>query len=79
MIWQDVAFTLGSLVLCITLIPMLRTDHHPPLISSVPIALVLAVFTLTYVTLGFVLAPLIEGTQTLLWAWLALQRVRTGQ
>lgn len=76
MLWQDAVFTFGSLFLTITLVPMLRAHSKPPLTSSVPIALILYVFAATYLTLGFVLAPAIEGVQATLWAWLAVQRLK---
>lgn len=72
--WQDLVFTAGSVMFCVTLVPMLRAKTPPPLISSVPIALGLYVFAVTYLTLGFVLAPAIELVQAGLWTALAAQR-----
>ena len=71
--WQDFVFTAGSFILCLTMIPMLRAAVPPPWRSSVPIALILYVFTLTYLSLGFVIAPVVEGIQATAWAWLAFR------
>lgn len=74
--WQDYVFTGGSVLFCVTLVPMLRAAHKPPLHSSLPIALTLFVFAATYATLGFVLAPAIELVQGLAWGALAWQAGR---
>ncbi len=71
--WQDVVFTIGSIVFCITLVPMLRAEHKPPLITSVPIGAFLYIFAFAYLTLGFVAAPIIEFIQATAWMWLAVQ------
>lgn len=76
MIWQDWSFTIGSLILTIGILPMVKHQHKPPLSSSIPVVLVLAVFCINYVTLGFVAAPIIESLQTLLWGVLVVQRWR---
>lgn len=77
--WQDYVFAVGSFFLIVTLIPMLRAAHKPPLHSSLPIAAILYVFAFTYGTLGFALAPVIEFVQGSLWLWLGWQRVREVQ
>jgi hypothetical protein len=69
-------FTSGSFWLTVCIWPMLRAEHKPPLTSSVPVAVILYVFAATYMTLGFVLAPVIESIQATLWALLAWQRWR---
>ena len=72
--WQDYVFTFVSLVFCVTLVPMIRAQTKPPLISSVPITLGLYVFVGLYLTLHFVLAPTVDFVQGSLWAWLGWQR-----
>lgn len=72
--WQDGVFTIGSFILMLTLLPMLRQKAKPPLTSSVPIAFVLYAFAFTYVTLHFVLAPIVEDIQATMWAWMGWQR-----
>lgn len=74
--WQDLVFTIGSLILTISIIPMVRAKTKPPLSASVPVAVILYVFAATYLTLNFIAAPAIEVVQATLWAALAVQRVR---
>lgn len=78
--WQDYVFTVGSFLLIVTLIPMLRSKHGAPVWSALPIAAILFVFAATYLTLGFKLAPTIEAVQATLWVYLAWQHTtRTRQ
>lgn len=74
--WQDLVFTLGSIVLLIAVIPMIMAKDKPPLSASVPAALILWVFAFTYFTLHFILTPIIEVIQGSLWAVLVWQKVQ---
>lgn len=56
------------------LVPMLLHKNKPPLSASVPTALVLAVFTATYVTMGFYFSSVVCGIESLMWGTLAWQQ-----
>jgi hypothetical protein len=74
--WQDVGFTVGSLIMTIGILPMVFHKTKPPLLASVPVVVVLYFFAFMYATLGFVLAPAVEAVQATLWLVLVVQALQ---
>lgn len=76
MIWQDIVITAGTLILSVALIPTVLGKQKPPLLSSLPIAIVLATFAVSFTTLGMVASGAGAALQSLTWVILVVQRLR---
>lgn len=73
--WQDLGFTLGSIVFVITLLPTLRErDSVVPRSTSVPTAAVLFWFVFLYLTMGFWYSAVISAATGSTWLGIALWR-----
>ena len=75
--WQDLVLAIGGLVLFIGLLPTIHGHAKPPLASSVPIASVLFIFTMTMLSLGFWWSAAGMSLQSGAWVVLAWQRWTT--
>lgn len=71
MIWQDIVFSFGGLVLALGLLPMFRAPEPPPLQTSLPLMIVLGVFTVAMATLGLWFGAVGMALQAVLWLMLA--------
>jgi hypothetical protein len=71
--WQDYVFTFGALVFSIALIPALRSNEKPPIITSLPTATLLVAFAATYLTLHLWFSAIASFTNGIIWGTLAFQ------
>jgi hypothetical protein len=72
---QDLVFAVGSLVLFLTLIPTLvNSDSVVPRTTSVPTALVLGVFSLTYFSMSFYYSAVVSLLTFLAWVGISIKR-----
>lgn len=79
MIWQEVIFTVGSLIFIAALIPALRSEENKPPISTALItASVLSAFALAYVTLELYYASTTTAITAGIWYALAVQQYERG-
>jgi hypothetical protein len=76
MIWQDAVFSVGSIVFAIALVPATLHKDKPPLTTSIPTALVLGIFGLTYTTLNLWYSAATTAMTCLLWTILLVQKLR---
>lgn len=75
MIWQDLVFTLGGLLLAVLLLPMVRDpDAAAPRTTSVPTAGVLYAFAATFTTMGLYASAVTNTATALCWTFIALKR-----
>lgn len=74
MVWQDLVLSAGSFVFFLALIPSVIGKDKPAFSTSVMTGSVLAVFTVTYFTLGLWLATFTTSLASILWAILAIQK-----
>lgn len=74
--WQDLVFSVGGWIFVISLIPTIRGKQKPELSTSLITTVVLAVFSVTYLTLGLGLSALSMGVTTCGWGILAYQRFK---
>ncbi len=72
--WQDYTIAVVQVVLTMSLIPMVRQKEKPPLSSSVPTAMGLAVISFAFATLGFWFSMVSAGIPSLLWFVLVFQK-----
>ena len=73
--WQDAVLAFGSVILSVTLIPMIRHEHKPPLLTSGPSAFFLMSFAVCYVTLGLPLAAITTALSGTGWLVLFFQKL----
>lgn len=78
MIWQDMVFMIGGFIFAPSLWFMIRAKDKPPVKSSLPTALVLTAFVITYITMGFWLATISTALTALCWFVLLAQRLSKG-
>ena len=76
MIWQDILITAGTFVLSVAMIPTLRGSQKPPIASSIPTALVLASFSIAFVTMGLTASCIGAAIQSIVWSTLFIQRIK---
>jgi hypothetical protein len=74
--WQDLVFTVGSLVFTVALWPSIRSKHKPALHTSVLTAFVLFLFAITYLSLSLYFSAATTLLTASAWAILAVQKFR---
>lgn len=72
--WQDWVFSIGSWIFVASLIPTIRGKQKPELSTSAISTVVLAIFSLSYLSLSLTLSALATLATTICWAILAYQR-----
>lgn len=71
----DMIFTAGSLVFIAGLLPAaLNSKTQVPLKTSLPTALVLAVYAVTFVFMGLMFSAASSTVTSSLWAFIAIHR-----
>jgi len=73
MSWQDLVLSFGSVMFIFALIPMIISEHKPPLISSLISSAILYSFAFTYTTVDLVYAAVTTTVMATLWAIVAAQ------
>lgn len=79
LIWQDWVLTLGSLVFFIALIPSILSKDKPDIKTSMPTALVMTAFTITYGSLGLWYGMSTSALTTIAWYILWFQKIRKNK
>lgn len=74
MIWQDFAFTAGSLIFVVALLPAVFGKDKPPMSTSSITGSVLGVFAVTYLTLDLYLSAGITAITAAMWWTLFYQK-----
>ena len=74
--WQDYVIGIGAFFFILTLIPSITSKNKPDIKTSVPTAIILYVFSLSYVTLGLWLAASTTFGTALGWSILSWQKYK---
>lgn len=74
--WQDIIISIGGVFFTIALIPSLLSQDKPALTTSVMTSSILFILVFTYASLGLWLSSLMNAIMCLLWATLAVQKLR---
>lgn len=76
MVWQDIVFMIGGFIFAPALIFMVKAGQgrETSLKASLTTAIVLTVFVLTYISMGFYLAAFSTTLTAVMWYILANQR-----
>lgn len=73
--WQDIAISIGQLVLAAALVPSILSKDKPSLWTSITCGVVLALFAFTYLTIALWYAAVTTFISALLWILLAAQKL----
>lgn len=73
--WQDYVLAVGAFFFSIALIPSLRSQDKPAVLTSILTAVTLAVFAVTFATLNLWLSAIAEAIGVVCWSVLAWQVV----
>ena len=74
MVWQDIIFTIGSIIFIIALIPSIRGKDKPALSTSLLTGSILFIFSTTYLTLNLTFSTVTTGILASAWLILAFQK-----
>lgn len=74
--WQDWVFSFGNIFLFIALIPSIRSEQKPALGTSIPTALVLTSFAISFASLSLWFGAVTVALAACGWYILAFQRLR---
>lgn len=75
MIWQDIVVGTGTIVFLISLMPTLMNKNAKvPLLTSLPTAIVLYVFSLTFLTLRLYFSSSIQFLTATAWLMISIFR-----
>lgn len=75
MIWQDIVVGTGTIVFIISLIPtLLNRNAKVPLLTSLPTALVLYTFSITFLTLKLYYTSAMQFLTATAWLLIAIFR-----
>jgi hypothetical protein len=73
--WQDGVFTVASMALIATTLPIIFEKNKPSLLASIPSCAVLLSVAYSFYTLDYGPSSLSNGTEGLAWGVIAAQRV----
>jgi hypothetical protein len=74
--WQDYVISVGSFFFIVALIPSIISKDKPSLLTSVTTALILFIFSMTYVSLSLWFAATTTAGTSICWSILAMQKYR---
>lgn len=73
--WQDIILTVGGFVFALLLIPILKdSDATVPRITSIPTAITLFIFSITYITLDLYYSAFTNSITALCWVCISIWR-----
>jgi len=75
--WQDIVISIGQWLMTAALIPSLIGKDKPAFSSSLMTGTLIAIFGVTYATLGLWSSTVSSAACALVWFILALQRYRS--
>jgi hypothetical protein len=77
--WQDIVFTIGNIVFIVALVPSIMGKAKPALSTSLMTGTFMAIFALTYITLGLWFSSIATFCGAAAWLVLAAQKYRQGR
>lgn len=77
--WQDLVFFTGSWIFIISLIPTIRGKQKPEFSTSAITAIILVIFSISYLTLGLFLSAFATVGTATCWGILAYQRAKQSK
>lgn len=77
MSWQDLVFGAGSVVFVIALLPSVFSENKPDIRTSITTAMILLVFSVTYLSLSLELSAIVTFFTSVTWMVLAWQKAQS--
>jgi hypothetical protein len=74
--WQDIVIFIVSLGFILALIPSVKSENKPDILTSFFTGLGLSIFSLTYLTLSLPLSAVISAITASVWFYLAYQKYK---
>lgn len=74
MSWQDIVFSIGTLIFSVSLIPSIKSKDKPHIFTSLSTGFVLIVFAGTYWTLNLRYSFIMAIINAVMWLTLARQK-----
>lgn len=75
MAWQEIVFTLGSIVFFASLVPTALAAEKPSALTSLPTGVLLILFSIAYASLGLTVSAIFTVPTGLLWLVIGAQRL----
>lgn len=73
--WQDLVFSIGNVVFLITLLPVIFNEQaYVPRLTSVPIAVMLALYVVAFASLSLTWAAVFAALTVVAWGFIAAKR-----
>jgi hypothetical protein len=72
--WQDIVLSVGQWIFTIVLIPAILSKEKPPVISSLPTALIMYTFVIVYISLSLWTAAISSMLLGTTWLILTIQK-----
>jgi len=73
--WQDLVFSLGSIVFTIALIPAIIEKRYPPMSTCITTAIMLVVYAITDATLNLWLSTIAAIMSAAIWAMMGVKQI----
>ena len=73
--WQDLVFSLGSIVFTIALIPAILEKRSPPASTCVLTGAMVGVYAATDLTLELWFSAITSAISALLWIWMGIKQI----
>jgi hypothetical protein len=72
--WQDIVFSLGSIVFTIALIPAILKKKYPPVSTCISTGLMIGIYAVTDFTLELWFSALTSAISASLWIWMGIKQ-----
>jgi hypothetical protein len=73
--WQDIVFSIGSIVFTIALIPAIIEKRYPPKSTCIMTGFMVGIYAATDLTLHLWFSAITSAISALLWIWMGLRQV----
>lgn len=73
--WQDIVFSLGSIVFTMALVPAIIRKRYPPISTCVLTATMLIVYAVTDATLGLWFSTITTIASSIIWMVMGVKQI----
>jgi ABC-type cobalamin transport system permease subunit len=73
--WQDIIFSIGSIIFTIALIPAILERKYPPISTCILTGVMIGVYAATDLTLELWFSAITSAISALLWIWMGIKQI----
>ena len=73
--WQDIVFSIGSIVFTIALIPAILEKRYPPISTCILTGFMIGIYAATDLTLQLWFSATTSGVSAVLWIWMGIKQI----